>query len=70
MIGMNIKESIAGSFRGFLSFLQQCKRVLLIASKQGKDELNLSIKVTGLGILVIGLLGFVLFMIFQLLGFN
>ncbi|AEH06522.1 protein translocase SEC61 complex subunit gamma [Methanothermococcus okinawensis] len=42
------------------SFLNQCKRVLMISRKPTRDEfLNVS-KVTGLGICLLGAIGFVI----------
>ncbi|WP_292461058.1 protein translocase SEC61 complex subunit gamma [Methanothermococcus sp.] len=42
------------------SFLNQCKRVLMISRKPTKDEfLNVS-KVTGLGICLLGAIGYVI----------
>ncbi|MCK4439393.1 protein translocase SEC61 complex subunit gamma [Candidatus Bathyarchaeota archaeon] len=42
------------------SFLSQCRRALKLASKPGKNELWLSVKVCFLGISAIGLIGFVI----------
>ena len=47
--------------------IEKIKRVLLISSKPDKEEFRLSAKITGLGFLVIGVVGFIIFMIFQLL---
>lgn len=41
-------------------FIIECKRVLLITKKPNKDELKTIVKVSGLGMLVIGLLGFLI----------
>lgn len=46
-------------------FFYECKRVLRVARKPGKDEYLDVAKVTGLGILLIGLVGFVITMIAQ-----
>lgn len=67
---MKLKEKFGGSFRGLGLFLQQCKRVLTVSSKPGKEEFNLSVKITGIGLVIIGVIGFLIFMAFQLLGFN
>jgi len=42
--------------------LEKMRRVLLVSSKPDKDEFIQSIKVTGLGILIIGIIGFVIFL--------
>ena len=45
---------------GVRSFLSQCARTLKLAVKPGRTELWLSIKISLLGIGVIGLVGFVI----------
>ncbi|RLI96636.1 MAG: protein translocase SEC61 complex subunit gamma [Candidatus Aenigmatarchaeota archaeon] len=50
------------------NFINQCRRVLLVASKPDKDVFKMSLKITALGMIVIGLIGFAVFMIFQLIG--
>ena len=54
---MNInKESIYG-------FLKQCERVLRVAKKPDTDEYKTVAKVTGIGIIIIGVIGFIIFII-------
>jgi len=48
-------------------FWIQCKRVLRVTKKPDKKEFWTIVKVSGLGILVIGLMGFLLSVINQLL---
>ena len=49
-------------------FIKQSKRVLKVARKPDREEfLNFS-KVTALGIAVIGVIGFVIYLISQLVG--
>jgi protein translocase SEC61 complex gamma subunit len=43
---------------GIKSFLSQCARTLKLAVKPGRDELWISIKISILGIGVVGLVGF------------
>lgn len=45
------------------AFLQNCRRMLQVARKPGKDEYSQVVKVTGLGILLIGFVGFVIMII-------
>jgi protein translocase SEC61 complex gamma subunit len=45
---------------GIRSFLSQCLRTLKLATKPGRDELWLSIKISFLGIGAVGLVGFVI----------
>ncbi len=67
---MNINESLRNMMKGLGLFFQQCKRVLLVASKPGKEEFVLSAKITGIGIIIIGLIGFLLFMLFQVFSLS
>lgn len=50
------------------NFMSQIRRVLLISSKPDKEEFKQSAKITGIGMLIIGIVGFLVFMIFQLIG--
>ncbi len=47
------------------SFILECKRVWLVTKKPTKEEFKTISKVTGIGILLIGLLGFLINMIWQ-----
>jgi len=49
------------------SYLKECWRVLRITKKPGTDEFKTIVKVSGLGIGVIGLIGFLISMVKQLL---
>ncbi|MFA4887780.1 MAG: protein translocase SEC61 complex subunit gamma [Candidatus Nanoarchaeia archaeon] len=51
----------------FTSFLVECKRVWQVTKKPNTQELKTVVKITGLGILAIGALGFIINMIWQLL---
>lgn len=58
---MRYRESI-------LNFIKQSKRVLRVSKKPSREEyLNVS-KVTGIGIIIIGVIGFIISIIAQLLG--
>lgn len=48
-------------------FFIQCKRVLRVTRKPDKQEYITIVKVSGLGILVIGLIGFILSFIKQII---
>jgi protein transport protein SEC61 subunit gamma-like protein len=50
------------------NFLSQIRRVLLVSSKPDKEEFKQSAKITGMGIVIIGIIGFLVFMAFQLMG--
>lgn len=49
-------------------FLKNCGRVLRVTKKPSKEEYTTAIKVTGIGILLIGTIGFIIFLIFNLAG--
>lgn len=51
----------------FKSFINECLRVLKITRKPNKLEFKTIVKVSGLGMIVIGLIGFVITMLKQLL---
>jgi len=51
----------------FKSFIGECKRVLKITKKPSSDEFKVIFKVSGIGIIVIGLVGFLISMLKQLL---
>ena len=56
------KPSISKRFK---SFLIECKRVWQVTKKPSKDELTMIVKITGLGILVIGAIGFMINILWQ-----
>jgi protein transport protein SEC61 subunit gamma-like protein len=45
------------------SFIIECKRVLQVTKKPNAEEFKTIVKVSGLGILIIGALGFLLLVI-------
>ena len=52
-----------GRFKGFVA---ECLRVLKIIRKPDSFEFKTIVKVSGLGIIIIGFIGFILFMLKQL----
>lgn len=58
---MSVNESIN-------RFLKQCKRVLRVSKKPNREEFFNFAKVTALGIIIIGIIGFILSLISQLVG--
>lgn len=48
-------------------FMKETMRVLRVTKKPNRDEFMSITKVTGLGIVIIGVIGFVIFMIKQIL---
>jgi len=49
-------------------FFKECKRVLRVAKKPNKEEYFNFSKVTALGIIILGVIGFVIVLISQLVG--
>jgi len=55
-----IKKSLASKAK---TFIVECKRVLKITRKPTNEELKTIVKITALGLVVIGLVGFIISMI-------
>jgi protein transport protein SEC61 subunit gamma-like protein len=61
---MNInKESIRG-------FLKQCERVLRVSKKPDLEEYKTVAKVTGIGIIIIGVIGFIISLLSQVIFYS
>jgi protein transport protein SEC61 subunit gamma and related proteins len=61
----NKKRSI---FSKLKSFTTQSKRVFKVTKKPTKEELKVTVKVTGIGILLIGVMGFIIHIAWKLLS--
>lgn len=59
---MNFKSLISK----FKSFVVECKRVFRVTKKPSNLEFKTIVKASGLGMIVIGLIGFIIHMIKQL----
>ncbi|MEK6852719.1 MAG: protein translocase SEC61 complex subunit gamma [Nanoarchaeota archaeon] len=57
-------------WQAFRSFLLQSKRVWQVTRKPTGEEFRIVAKVSALGIAIIGLLGFVIFLIWHPIGFK
>ena len=51
----------------FKDFLKECLRVLKVTKKPSTDEFKTIVKVSGLGMIIIGMIGFVIQLIKQYL---
>lgn len=49
-------------------FIQQARRVLLVSNKPDKHEFRQSVKITGIGMVILGVVGFMIFLLVQLIG--
>lgn len=58
---------IKGKIVQFKEFLRECRRVVMVTKKPTRDEFKTIVKVSGLGILAIGAIGFILSMIKEFL---
>lgn len=52
----------------FKNFMFNVRRVLMVSNKPDKTEFKTTTKITGIGIIIIGIIGFVIFLIAQLIG--
>ena len=50
------------------SFMESSKRILTVSKKPDKKEYNAMVKVTGIGIIVIGIIGYIIYLAFALTG--
>ena len=51
----------------FKSFVIECRRVFTVTKKPTKDEFKIIVKVSGIGILIIGFIGFIIQIAWQLI---
>jgi len=49
------------------SFALECKRVLRVTKKPGSDEFKVIVKISGIGMILIGLIGFFIYIIGDLI---
>ncbi len=61
------EEYKPGLVAKFKDFVNECVRVLKVTKKPTKDEFKTIVKVSGLGMILIGAVGFILQMLRQLL---
>lgn len=54
--------------KSVVDFIKLCQRVLHVSKKPGRDEFLNVAKITGIGVLIIGTIGFVISIGAQLLG--
>lgn len=45
------------------SFIMECKRVLKVTKKPSRDEFKIIVKASGIGMIIIGLIGFIVHML-------
>ena len=62
-----IKMDLNSYWIRFKSFINECLRVLKVTRKPDKIEFKTIVKVSGLGMIIIGLIGFLITILKQLL---
>lgn len=56
-----------GLFSKMKNRITQYKRVVNVARKPGKEEFISSVKITGVGIVLVGIIGFIIFLLYFLI---
>ena len=59
------KKSLGNKLK---SFFVECKRVFTVTKKPTKEELKIIVKVSGIGMVIIGAIGFLVHIIWTLVG--
>ncbi len=54
--------------KSIVDFIKLCQRVLHVSKKPGREEFMNVAKITGIGVLIIGAIGFIISIVAQLLG--
>ena len=62
-----IKNSLAETRQGIVDKFKETKRVLKITEKPDREEFSMAAKVTGAGMVIIGLVGFIFYLASTLL---
>lgn len=52
-----------------ISFFKKCRRVMRVASKPSKEEFIQSFKISAIGIIILGAIGFIIFLLFNIQAF-
>lgn len=62
-----VKNSLAETRQGIVDKFKETKRVLMITEKPDREEFSMSAKVTGAGMVIIGIVGFIFYLASTLL---
>jgi len=54
--------------KSLVDFIKLCQRVLHVSRKPGREEFQNVAKITGIGVIIIGTIGFIISIIAQLLS--
>jgi protein transport protein SEC61 subunit gamma and related proteins len=55
--------------KSLVDFIKLCQRVLHVSRKPGREEFQNVAKITGIGVIIIGAIGFIISIIAQLLAY-
>lgn len=64
---MSFKEKVKENWIKLKSFIKESIRILKITKKPNKEEFKVIVKISGLGILLIGMTGFIITVLWTLL---
>lgn len=62
------QEEVRGLRPRLKNFLRNAVRVLRVSSKPTGEEYKASLKITSIGIAIIGLIGYLIFVVFKFVG--
>ena len=64
---MSFKEKLKENWLKLKSFIKESIRILKITKKPNKEEFKVIVKISGLGIILIGMTGFIITVLWTLL---
>lgn len=65
---MDIKESLINLKGSIINMYKETRRIIRLTRKPRASEFNETAKITGIGTIAIGLIGFIIFLIIKILG--
>ena len=65
---LKLKEKFLKLKEKFSNFVESSRRIFTVSRKPDKKEYNVMVKITGIGIILIGVIGFIMALVFILLG--
>lgn len=66
-MAMQFKEKLTENWIKLKSFIKESIRILKITKKPSREEFKVIVKISGLGILLIGFIGFIITVLWTLL---
>ncbi|MFA4907797.1 MAG: protein translocase SEC61 complex subunit gamma [archaeon] len=65
---LKLKEKLLKLREKLSDFAESSRRIFTVSRKPDKKEYNVMAKITGIGIIIIGVIGFIIALVFILLG--